>query len=126
MAGVLTLLKDIHKEKSEQIKRKYWSKAQQIEKEFQKRPEYKKISANINDIEKQIEKLDGKRAELRKQRDKLFPDKWQTRDMANKQLQQDYLELRVKATLEGMPKEKVKKIIEDFHDKDYLAEALKN
>jgi len=124
MTGVLTLLKDIHKDKAEQIEKQYWNKAQEIEKELQKRPEYKKMTANIDEIQKQIEKLEDKKAEMQKQRDKAFPDKWQARDRANKQLQQDYLDLRVKTTLNGIPKERVKKMVEDFHNKDYLAKAM--
>jgi hypothetical protein len=70
------------------------------------------------------EKLNGEIDELERARNKLVPIKLNAKDKAQDKLRKEYLELRVKATLDGIPKEKVKKLVEDFHNKDYLAEAM--
>lgn len=62
--------------------------------------------------------------ELERSRNKLVPSKLDAKADAEKKLRKEYFELRAKATLDSIPKEKIKKLVEDFQSKDYLAEAM--
>ena len=123
--GVLGLLKDIHSDKKAELERNYYNKRDEIEKRLAKEnPKFQELTGKIKAREEQIVKLRDEIQKLQETKNKLFPGSWDAKDRAEKILKDDYLKLRVKTTLNGIPKEKVKKLVEDFHNKDYLAVAM--
>ena len=123
--GVLALLKDIHSDKKSELERDYYNRCEEIEKRLaRENPKFKELADRIKQGNEQIEKL---RDEIRKSEEskrKLFPRHWDAKDKAAEMLRDDYLKLRVKTTLNGIPKDQIKKMVEDFHKKDYLAIAM--
>ena len=123
--GVLGLLKDIHSDKKAELERNYYNKRDEIEKRLAKEnPKFQELTGKLKAREEQIVKLRDEIHKLQETKNKLFPGSWDAKDKAEKILKDDYLKLRVKTTLNGIPKEKVKKLVEDFHNKDYLAVAM--
>ena len=123
--GILGLLKDIHRDKQSEIEKDYYNKCEEIEKRLTKEnPKFQELTSKIKAKEQYIEKLDEEVRKLGEAKKKLFPRSWEAKDRAVEMLKEDYLKLRVKTTLNGIPKEQVKKMVEDFHDKDYLAVAM--
>ena len=123
--GVLGLLKDIHSDKKAELERSYYNKRDEIEKRLAKEnPKFQELTRKIKARDEQIEKLRDEIHKLQETKNKLFPGSWDAKDKAEKILKDDYLKLRVKTTLNGIPKEEVKKLVEDFHNKDYLAVAM--
>jgi len=125
--GILTLLKDIHQDKQRELDSNYYNRSDQIEKQLAKEnPKYRELAGKIKAKKEQIEKISQEIEKLDETKAKLFPDAWKAKDKAAQMLKEDYLNLRVKTTLNGIPKEQVKKMVEDFHNKDYLAKAMGN
>jgi septation ring formation regulator EzrA len=123
--GVLGLLKDIHSDKKAELEMNYYNKRDEIEKRLAKEnPKFQELTGKIKAREEQIVELRDEIQKLQETKNKLFPGSWDAKDRAEKILKDDYLKLRVKTTLNGIPKEKVKKLVEDFHNKDYLAVAM--
>ena len=123
--GVLGLLKDIHSEKQSELERDSYNRCEEIEKRLAKEnPKFRELANKIDAKTEQIDKLREEIEKLKETKKKLFLEHWNARDRAAKMLKQDYLSLRVKTTLNGIPKKDVKKMIEDFHDKDYLAVVM--
>ncbi|UCH70499.1 MAG: hypothetical protein JSV29_00495 [Candidatus Bathyarchaeota archaeon] len=123
--GVLGLLKDIHSDKQSEIERNYYSKCEEIEKRLAKENQkFQELTGKIKARNEQIKKLRDEIDKLEETKKKLFPKNWDAKDKAVEMLKEDYLKLRVKTTLNGIPKEQVKKMVEDFHNKDYLAIAM--
>ena len=119
--GVLGLLKDIHSDKKAELERNYYNKRDEIEKRLAKEnPKFQELTGKIKAKDEQIVKLRDEIQKLQETKNKLFPGSWDAKDRAEKILKDDYLKLRVKTALNGIPKEKVKKLVEDFHNKDYL------
>ena len=112
--GVLGLLKDIHSEKQSEIEK-------QLARE---NPKFQELTGKKKAKEQEIQKLRDEINKLEETKKKLFPNSWDAKDKATKILKEDYLKLRVKTTLNGIPKEQVKKMVEEFHKKDYLAIAM--
>ena len=123
--GVLGLLKDIHSDKKAELERNFHNKCDEIEQRLAKEnPKFLELIGKILAKDKQIEKLRDEMHKLQETKKKLFPRSWDAKDKAVEMLKEDYLKLRVKTTLNGIPKEQVKKLVEDFHKKDYLAIAM--
>jgi len=123
--GILGLLKDIHSDKQSEIEKDYYNKCEEIEKRLAKEnPKFQELTSKIKAKEQQIEKLNEEVRKLGEAKKKLFPRNWDAKDKAAEMLKEDYLNLRVKTTLNGIPKEQVKKIVEDFHKKNYLSIAM--
>ena len=123
--GVLGLLKDIHNEKKAELERNYHIKSDEIEKRLAKEnPKFQELLGKMIAKDEQIQKLRDEIQKLQETKKKLFPGSWDAKEKAEKILKDDYLKLRVKTTLNGIPKEKVKKLVEDFHNKDHLAVAM--
>ena len=123
--GVLTLLKDIRSDKQSELERNYYNRCEEIKKRLAKEnPKFQELTSKIKAKEQQIKKLNEEVRKLGEAKKKLFPRSWDAKDKAVEMLKEDYLKLRVKTTLNGIPKEQVKKLVEDFHKKDYLAIAM--
>jgi len=123
--GVLDLLKEIHDDKKGELERDYYDRCQEIEKRLAKEnPKFRELTGKIKARDEQIDKLREEIRKLEETKKKLFPKHWDAKARAEESLKNDYLNLRVKTTLNGIPKEQVKKMIEDFHNKDYLAKAM--
>ena len=123
--GILSLLREIFSDKLAAIDRDYYNRCEELEKQVAKKnPEFRKIMEEIDAKEKLKLNLNEEIDELEKTKHKLVPSRLNAKDKAQDKLRKEYLELRVKATLDGIPKEKVKKLVEDFYKKDYLAEAM--
>ena len=123
--GVLGLLKDIHSDKNSEIERDYYNRCEEIEKRLAKEnPRFQELTRMIKAKEQEKMKLNGEINKLEENKKKLFPRQWDAKRKAEEMLKDDYLKLRVKTTLNGIPKERVKKMVEDFHKKDYLAIAM--
>jgi predicted nuclease with TOPRIM domain len=123
--GVLGLLKDIHSDKQSEIEKDYYNKCGEIEKRLAKEnPKFQELTSKIKARDEQIKKLRDEIDKLEETKRKLFPKSWDAKDKAVKILKEDYLNLRVKTTLNGIPKEQVKKMVEDFHKKNYLSIAM--
>jgi len=123
--GVLGLLKDIHSDKQSEIEKDYYNKCEDIEKRLAKEnPKFQELTSKIKAKEQQREKLRDEIDKLEETKKKLFPQSWKAKDKAVEILKEDYLKLRVKTTLNGIPKEQVKKMVEDFHKKNYLSIAM--
>ena len=123
--GVLGLLKDIHSDKQSEIEKDYYNKCEEIEKRLAKEnPKFQELTSKIKARDEQIKKLRDEIDKLEETKRKLFPKSWDAKDKAVEILKEDYLNLRVKTTLNGIPKEQVKKMVEDFHKKNYLSIAM--
>jgi len=123
--GILSLLRDIREEKQAELEKDHYSRCEEIERQLAKdSPKFRELTNKINLKELQIEKLREEIGKLRKTKNKLFPGQWDAKEKAAEILKEDYLKLRVKTTLDGIPKEKVKKLVEEFQKKDYLAIAM--
>ena len=123
--GVLGLLKDIHSDKQSEIEKDYYNKCEEIEKRLAKEnPKFQELTSKIKARDEQIKKLRDEIDKLEETKRKLFPKSWDAKDKAVKISKEDYLNLRVKTTLNGIPKEQVKKMVEDFHKKNYLSIAM--
>ena len=123
--GVLGLLKDIHSDKQSEIEKDYYNKCEEIEKRLAKEnPKFQELTSKIKARDEQIKKLRDEIDKLEETKRKLFPKSWKAKDKAVEILKEDYLNLRVKTTLNGIPKEQVKKMVEDFHKKNYLSIAM--
>ena len=123
--GVLTLLKDIHSDKQSELERNYYNRCKEIEKRLAKEnPKFRELADKIKEGNEQIEKLRQEIRKFEESKKKLFPKQWDAKHKAAEMLKDDYLKLRVKTILNGIPKEQIKKMVEDFHDKDYLAIAM--
>ena len=123
--GVLGLLKDIHSDKQSEIEKDYYNKCEEIEKRLAKEnPKFQELTSKIKAKVQQIEKLNEEVRKLGEVKTKLFPRSWDAKDKAVEILKEDYLNLRVKTTLNGIPKEQVKKMVEVFHKKNYLSIAM--
>ena len=123
--GVLGLLKDIHSDKQSEIEKDYYNKCEEIEKRLAKEnPKFQELTSKIKARDEQIKKLRDEIDKLEETKRKLFPKSWDAKDKAAEILKEDYLNLRVKTTLNGIPKEQVKKMVEDFHKKNYLSLAM--
>jgi len=123
--GILGLLRDIHTDKHAEIERDHYSRCQEIEKKLaRENPKLRELMNKINARTDQIEKLREEVNKLEETKRKLFPQHWEAKDRATKMLKEEYLNLRVKTTLNGIPKEQVKKMVEEFHNKDYLSIAM--
>ena len=124
-SGVLTLLRDIHSDKKLEIESDHYRRSKEIEKRLAKQnPKFRELAEKIKQANDQIDKLKDEIKKSEEIKRKLFPDHWDAKDIAEELLKRDYLKLRVKATLNGIPKEQIKKMVEDFHKKDYLAIAM--
>jgi len=123
--GVLGLLKDIHNDKQSEIEKGYYNRCEEIEKRLAKEnPKFQELTGKIKARDGQIQKLRDEIDKLEENKKRLFPGQWDAKNKAEGMLKDDYLKLRVKTTLNGIPKEQVKKMVEDFHKKDYLAIAM--
>jgi predicted nuclease with TOPRIM domain len=123
--GVLGLLKDIHGDKQSEIEKNYYNRCDEIEKRLAKEnPKFQELTSKIKAKEQEKEKLNDEINKLEETKKKLFPRNWKAKDKAAEMLKEDYLNLRVKTTLNRIPKEQIKKMVEDFHKKDYLAIAM--
>jgi len=123
--GVLTLLRDIQRDRQCGIERDYRERSEGIEKQLAKEnPKLSELTEKIKAKNEQMEKLREEIERLEDVKKKLFPDPWDTKEKAKENLQSDYLKLRVKTTLNVMSKEQVKKMVEQFQSKDYFAEAM--
>ena len=123
--GVLGLLKDIHSDKQSEIEKDYYNKCGEIEKRLAKEnPKFQELTSKIKARNEQIKKLRDEIDKLEETKMKLFPRSWDAKDKAAEILKEDYLNLRVKTTLNGIPKEQVKKMVEVFHKKNYLSIAM--
>ncbi len=123
--GVLTLLKAIHSAKPSELERNYHNRCEEIEKRLAKEnPKYQELTSKTEAKEQQIQKLNEEVNKIGRARMKLFTRGWDAKEKAAEILREDYLKLRVKTTLNGIPKERIKKMVEDFHNKDYLAIAM--
>lgn len=123
--GVLTLLRDIHHDKQSELERDYYQRCEEVEKQLAKEnPKFRELTGKIKAKNEQRDKLREEIEKLEEAKKKLFPNAWDAKKKAEENLKNDYLKLRVKTTLNGMPKERVKKMVEQFHNKDYLAEAM--
>jgi chromosome segregation ATPase len=123
--GILSLLREIFSDKMADLDRNYYARSEELEKQLAKKnPAFREITEKIKAKEKLKLDLNDEIDELERVRNKLVPKKLDAKDKAEEKLRKEYLELRVKATLEGIPKEKVKKLVEDFQSKDFLAEAM--
>lgn len=123
--GVLGLLREIFIDKRAELDRDYYNKSEEIEKQLEKEnPKFREMTRKINSKKAVIGKLNKEMRKLEEAKKRLFPKNWDAKDKAEKMLKEDYLNLRVKTTLNGIPKEKVKKMVEDFHNRDYLAKAM--
>ena len=123
--GVLALLKEIHHDKKGELERDYYDRCQEIEKRLAKEnPKFRELTEKIEARNEQIDTLKEEIGKLEEAKKKLFPKHWDARAKAEETLKNDYLNLRVKTTLNGIPKEQVKRMIEDFHNRDYLAKAM--
>jgi len=123
--GVLALLKEIHHDKKGELERDYYDRCQEIEKRLAKEnPKFRELTGKIEAKNEQIDKLKEEIGKLEETKKKLFPKHWDARAKAEETLKNDYLNLRVKTTLNGIPEEQVKRMIEDFHNRDYLAKAM--
>jgi chromosome segregation ATPase len=123
--GVLTLLKDIHRDKQGELERDYYQRREEIERQLAKEnSRFRKLTGEIKAKNEQISKLREEIDRLEEAKKGLFPKHWDAKTKAEEILKNDYLKLRVKTTLNGIPREQVKKMIVDFHNRDYLAEAM--
>lgn len=123
--GVLGLLREIFIDKKAELDRDFYSKSEEIEKQLEKEnPKFRELTGEIKAKNEQRDKLREEIEKLEETKKKLFPNAWDAKKKAEENLKNDYLKLRVKTTLNGMPKERVKKMVEQFHNKDYLAEAM--
>ena len=123
--GVLGLLKDIHSDKQSEIEKDYYNKREEIEKRLAKEnPKFQELTNKIKVKEQEKEKLNDEIHKLEATKKKFFPLDWRAKSKVTELLKEDYLKLRVKTTLNGIPREQVKKMVEDFHKKDYLAVAM--
>ena len=123
--GVLTLLKDIHRDKQSELERDYYRRCEEIEKRLAKEnAKFRELVRKIKAKDEQIDKLREEIKKLEEMKKKLSPNHWDAKAKAKETLKNDYLSLRVKTTLNGIPKEQIKKMIENFHNKDYLAKAM--
>lgn len=123
--GVLGLLREIFIDKKAELDRDFYSKSEEIEKQLEKEnPKFREMIRKINSKKAVIDKLNKEMSKLEEAKKRLFPKKWDAKDTAVKMLKEDYLNLRLKTTLNKIPKEKVKKMVEDFHNRDYLAKAM--
>jgi len=122
--GVFGLLKDIFTEKLAELDRNYYEKSESLEKALSKNPRYQQIEGQIQTVQQQIASLDKELDKLKDQKREEFPQSWNAKQVAEQLLREDYLDLRVKATLNGTPKEEVKKLVKRFHEKDYLKAAM--
>ena len=123
--GVLGLLKDIHSDKQSEIEKDYYNKCGEIEKRLAKEnPKFQELTSKIKARNEQIKKLRDEIDKLEETKKKLFPRSWDAKDKAAEILKEDYLNLRVKTTLNGISKEQVKKMVEVFHKKNYLSIAM--
>jgi len=123
--GVLGLLREIFIDKKAELDRDFYSKSEEIEKQLEKENlKFREMTKKINSKKAVINKLNKEISKLEETKKRLFPKKWDAKDKAEKMLKEDYLNLRVKTTLNGIPKERVKKMVEDFHSRDYLADAM--
>ena len=123
--GVLALLKEIHHDKKDELERDYYDRCKEIEKRLAKEnPKFRELTRKIKAKDEQVDKLREEIGKLEETKKELFPKHWDARAKAEETLKNDYLNLRVKTTLNGIPKEQVKRMIEDFHNRDYLAKAM--
>jgi len=123
--GVLTLLKDIHRDKQGELERDYYRRCEEIEKRLAiENQKFRELTRKIKTKDEQIDTLREEIKKLEEMKKKLFPNHWDAKAKAEEILKNDYLSLRVKTTLNGIPKEQIKKMIENFHNKDYLAKAM--
>jgi len=123
--GVLGLLKDIHSDKQSELEKDYYNRCDEIEKQLERdNPKFRELTGKIGQKYAQIEKLREEIHKLEETKNKLFLRQWDAKEKAVEMLKDDYLKLRLKTTLNGIPKEQVKKMVEDFHKKDYLAIAM--
>lgn len=123
--GILSLLREIFAEKLAEIERDYYNRCEELEKQLAKKnPAFRKITEKINSKEELKMNLNEEIDELKKAKRKLVPTRLNAKDKAENKLREKYLELKVKAALDGIPKEKVKQLVEDFQNKDYLAYAM--
>lgn len=123
--GILSLLREIFTDKLADIERNYYDRCEELEKQLAKKnPAFREIMKKIKAKEELKLNLNEEIDELEKARDKLVPTKLDAKANAEKKLREEYFELRAKATLDGIPNEKVKKLVEDFRNKDYLAVAM--
>ena len=121
--GILGLLREIFADKLADVERNYYDRCEEIEKQLAKNnPAFREIMEKIK--AKEELNLNEEIDELEKAKDKLVPTKLDAKANAEKKLREEYFELRAKATLHGIPNEKVKKLVEDFRNKDYLAVAM--
>jgi len=123
--GVLGLLREVFTDKKAELQRDSYNRSQEIEKRLAKEnPKFREMMKRISRNQEQIDRLREERVALDETRKRLFPKSWDAKGKAEHALREDYLKLRVQTTLDGISKEKVKKLVEDFHNKDYLADAM--
>ena len=123
--GVLGLLKDIYSDKQSELEKDYYNRCDEIEKQLARdNPKFRELTGKIGTKYAQLEKLREEIHKLEETKNKLFLRQWDAKEKAVEMLKDDYLKLRLKTTLNGIPKEQVKKMVEDFHKKDYLAIAM--
>ena len=123
--GILSLLREIFSDKMADLDRNYYTRGEDVEKQLAKKNlEFREIMKKLEAKEKLKLDLNDEIDELEQTKHKLVPSRLNARDKAQDKLKKEYLELRVKATLDGIPKEKLKKLVEDFQSKDFLAEAM--
>ena len=125
MANILTLLRDIYKDKKSDIENRHWSRCEEIEKRLAKtNPQHRELTNRIQKKEEQRNKLREEINKAEQLKKKLFPEHWDAKRKATELLEEDYLNLRLKATVTGIPKEQIKTMVEDFHRRDYLAVVM--
>ena len=123
--GVLSLLKEIFTDKKAELDRDFYNKSEEIEKQLEEEnPKFREMTKKLDSKKAMIDKLNEEISKIEETKKRLFPKNWDAKEKAEKMLKEDYLNLRLKATLNGIPKEKVKKMVEDSHNKDYLARAM--
>jgi len=123
--GILSLFREIFADKLVEIERNYYDRCEELEKQLAKNnPAFREIMEKIKTKEELKLNLNEEIDELEKTRHKLVPTKRDAKANAEKKLREEYFELRAKVTLDDIPKEKVKKLVEDFQNKDYLADAM--
>ena len=118
--GVLGLLKHIFTEKRSELDRDYHEKTKMVEKDFLRNPRYRQMERAIQALQQKIDRMKEDLGKLEEQKHKDFPQGWAAKERAERLLREDYLDLRVKATLNGMPRDEVKKMIKVFREKDYF------
>lgn len=125
--GILAILKDVYSDKLKEVDDNYYSIDKDMQKKLAKNnPRFRELLTQIETKDKQIELIREAREKIEKTKNKLFPSGWEAKRKAEQAIKEDYLKLRLKTALNGTTKEEIKKMIKEFHDKDYLADVMRD